>query len=92
MTEKAYSDNLLELLPPFLNVFYNMAFSGTGGKEPTCQRRRCKRHGFNPWVKKIPWKRAWQPTPAFLLENPMDRAAWQATVHGIAELDMTEAT
>ena len=23
------------------------------------------------------------------LENPMDRAAWQATVHGFAELDMT---
>ena len=24
------------------------------------------------------------------LENPMDRGAWQATVHGVAELDMTE--
>ena len=22
-------------------------------------------HGFNPWVEKIPWKRAWQPTPVF---------------------------
>ena len=22
--------------------------------------------GFNPWVGKIPWKRVWQPTPAFL--------------------------
>jgi len=28
--------------------------SGVGGKEPACQRRRCKRCGFNPWVK-IPW-------------------------------------
>ena len=26
------------------------------------------------------------------LENPMDRGAWQATVHGVAELDMTETT
>ena len=26
------------------------------------------------------------------LENPMDRAAWRAIVHGVAELDMTEAT
>ena len=25
-----------------------------------------KRHGFNPQVGKIPWKRAWQPTPIFL--------------------------
>ena len=27
------------------------------------------RHGFNPWnpwVGKIPWRRAWQPTPVFL--------------------------
>ena len=33
------------------------------GKEPTCQCRRHKRCGFNPWVGKIPWGRAWQPTP-----------------------------
>ena len=25
-----------------------------------------RRPGFNPWVRKIPWKRAWQPTPVFL--------------------------
>ena len=24
------------------------------------------RHGFNPWVGKIPWRKAWQPTPVFL--------------------------
>ena len=31
-----------------------------GGKEPACQCRRHKRYGFNPWVGKIPWRRAWQ--------------------------------
>ena len=25
------------------------------------------RHVFDPWVGKIPWRRAWQPTPVFLL-------------------------
>ena len=34
---------------------------GTSDKEPACQFRRCKRCRFNPWVKKIPWRRAWQP-------------------------------
>ena len=36
------------------------------GKEPACQCKRHKRHGFDPWVGKIPWRGAWQPTPAFL--------------------------
>ena len=38
----------------------------TSGQEPTYQCRRCKRSGIYPWVKKIPWRRAWQPTPVFL--------------------------
>ena len=42
---------------------------GDSGKEPTCQCRRHKRHGFDPWVGKIPWRRAWQPTPVFLPEE-----------------------
>ena len=29
-------------------------------------------------VGKVPWRRVWQRTPVFLLENPMDRRAWQA--------------
>ena len=39
---------------------------GTSGKEPTCQFRRQKRYRFDPWIGKIPWLRAWQPTPVFL--------------------------
>ena len=39
---------------------------GASGKEPACQCRRLKRHGFDPWVGKIPWRRAWQPTLVFL--------------------------
>ena len=39
---------------------------GTSGKEPACQCRRHKRHGFDPRVRKIPWRRAWQPTSVLL--------------------------
>ena len=37
-----------------------------------------RRHRFDPWVGKTPCRRKWQPISVFLLENPMDRGAWQA--------------
>ena len=43
------------------------------------------RNRFDPWVGKILWRRAWQSTPVFLLENPMDRGAWQAIVHRVTK-------
>ena len=36
---------------------------GSDGKETICQ---CRRPRFDPWVGKILWRRAWQPTPIFL--------------------------
>ena len=36
------------------------------GKESTCQCRRCRRCRFDLWVRKIPLRRKWQPTPVFL--------------------------
>ena len=38
----------------------------TKNEKPACQCRRCKRLGFHPLIGKIPWRRAWQPTPGFL--------------------------
>ena len=35
---------------------------GSDSKESVC----CGRPGFNPWVRKIPWRKTWQPTPVFL--------------------------
>ena len=58
---------------------------GASGKEPGCQFRRCERRGFDPWIGKICWIRAWQPTLYSCLENPMDREAWRATVYGVAK-------
>ena len=60
-----------EKLYPWFSI-HLMKLSGTkdiitfSGKIPACQCRRHKRHGFDPWVGKIPWKRAWQPTPVSL--------------------------
>ena len=66
---------------------------GTRGKEPVCQCRRRKRHAFDTWVGKIPWRRAWQPTPVFL---PGKSHGWRSLVGyrpwGQKESGMTEGT
>ena len=54
-------------------------------KNPPANVGDIRDSGFNPWVGKISWRRAWQPTSVFLLENPKDRGAWWATVHGVAK-------
>ena len=40
------------------------------GKEPVCQCRRCR---FDPWIRNIPWRRKWQPTPVFLPGKPHEQ-------------------
>ena len=69
----------------------NKVPGGASGKEPTCQCRRRKRQGFNPWVGKIQYG---NPLQYFCLENSADRGVWQAIVHtqGHKESDTTEAT
>ena len=52
--------------PTRLKQLSSSSSSGTNGKELASQCRRHKRCGFDPWVRKIPWRRAWQPTPVFL--------------------------
>ena len=66
---------------------------GASDKEPTCQCRRCKRCGFDPWVGKIPCRRAWQPTPVFLPgESHGQRSLAGYSPWGQKELDITEVT
>ena len=40
---------------------------------------------FNPWVGKIPWRRAWQPTLVVIPGESMDRGAWWATVQRVTK-------
>ena len=65
---------------------------GSSGEGPAPRQcRRCKRCSFDPWVRKIPRKRTWQPTPVFLPgESHGQRSlAGYTSPQGRAELDTT---
>ena len=52
----------------FFNVFllyysYCVFMGSSNSKESACNVGDL---GFNPWVRKIPWRRKWQPTPVCL--------------------------
>ena len=62
-------------------------------EESACQCRRHKSPGFDPWVGKIPWRRAWQLTPVFLFGEFMDGGALAGySPDGHKESDTTEVT
>ena len=58
-------------------------------------QRICLQHGrpeFDPWVGKIPWRRAWQPTPVFLpRESHGQRSLVGYSPRGRKESATTEA-
>ena len=61
---------------------------GSDGKESSCNAGDL---GFDPWVGKIPRRRAWQPTPVFLHgESPWTEEPGRVQSMGITESDMTE--
>jgi len=62
-----------------------MGFPGSPrGKEPTYKWRR-RETQFDPWVRKIFWRKTWQPFHYSSLENSMNQGAWQARVHGVTK-------
>ena len=52
------------------------------GKESTCQFRR---HRFDSWVRKIPWRRKWQSNPVLLPEKSHGEKNQVGTVHEITK-------
>ena len=44
---------------------------------------------FDPWVGKIPWRRAWQPTLVFLPGESNGQRRLEGVDHGVTESDMT---
>jgi len=81
-------------------LLFTGSFPGfTSGKEPACQYRRLS-HRLSPWVGKIPWRRAWQPTPVFLpgeshgqrnLGSQRVRDDWSNLAHMHIILDSTSS-
>ena len=64
---------------------------GIAGREPSCQCRSLKGCRLSPWVGKIPWRRAWQPTPVFLPgESHGQRSLAGYSPWGHTESDTTE--
>ena len=60
----------LKRLEMFLGIFsfsvFSFFFVYLIFKESQQLRLQCGTSGLDPWVGKIPWRRAWQPTPVFL--------------------------
>ena len=49
-------------------------------------KKKKKKYGFDPWVGKIPWRRAWQPIPVLLpVLSHGQRSQEGYTVHWVAE-------
>ena len=59
---------LLNVISQFIHPLRGLPW-WLSGKEPACQ---CRRRGFDLWVRKISWRRKWQPTPMF----------WRGKSHG----------
>ena len=73
-----------------LILIYDHTFSGIPrwycGKESACQGRRCKRHRFNLWYRKILCSRKRQPTLSWEIPwIPLNRGVWWAAVHGFTK-------
>ena len=73
-----------------INRFLSLNFPC--GSEGKASAYNAGDRGLVPGSGRFPGEGHGNPLQYSCLENPVDRGAWWATVHGVAELDMTEAT
>ena len=78
--ERVPSTQFPELRPPHFP-------GGSDGKESSCNAGD---PGSIPGSGRSPGEENGNPLQNSCLGNPLDRGAWRATVHGVAELDMAE--
>ena len=86
------------MMPHIHHVLWTQARDSAGfpgdasGKESACNAGDVMKCGFDPWVGKILWRRAWQPTPVSLPgESHGQRSLVGYSPWGHKESDMTEA-
>ena len=58
---------------------------GASDKELALQSRRHRRFSSNAWVRKIPWRRKWQPTPVFLLGESHGQRSLAGYSYGVTK-------
>ena len=101
---KAWAEPSHQFLLFFLEIRFLYLITGLpwwlSGKESPCQWRRLRKRGYEgdsrnmsliPWIRKIPWRRKWQPTPVFLLgESYGQRNLVGYSPWGHKESEMTE--
>ena len=86
---------MLQNRKKFLNVdIPKMGFpSGSAVKNLYLQFKILRKHRFHPWVRKIPWRRAWQPTLVLLPgESYGQRSLAGDSSRGHKELNTTEVS
>ena len=59
-----------------------LIFSPPGGSvvKNHLKRRRYRRHGFNPWVRKMPWRRKWGLSPVFLPRKSQGQRSLEGSI------------
>ena len=74
----------------YINIYIRLLrwLSGKESAGLCTSHRRCS---FDPWIRKIPWRRKWQPTPVFLPgEFHRQRSLAGYSPWGLKESDITE--
>jgi len=66
----------------YIETTRSYCIGGASGRESACQCGRCRRGGFDPWVRKTPWRRRWHPTPLFLAGKFHGQRNPAAAAHG----------
>ena len=83
-----------EGIPIWVLLIQSWGFpGGASGKEPACKCRSYKKLKFDPWVRKILWRKEWQPTPVFLPgKSHGEKSLAGYSLWGCKKLDTTGAT